>query len=335
MMGMIKAVDCRHALDDLKGESVSLVVTDPPYFLDGMGTDWNNEKLAQRCASTTGTVGGIPKGMKFDRQQGKDLQNFLSPIAEKLFRVLKPGAFCCLFSQARLVHRTAVSLEDTGFEIRDMLAWQYEGQAKAQRVLYHIDRNKNLSEEEKKTWRDGVGDRKTPQVKPQIEPIVLAQKPRIGTFAENWMRHRCGLVDFNMPVIQSDRFPGQLIPCPKVKHKIYGHITPKPVPLLRHLIRMFSHKDALVLDPFAGSGTTGVAAYKESRSFLGFEIDPEMAQKANQRIQDAKEEEDGKERIPSIISVPLAVPKTENPIGITERTSSSSRDTETPMNPCR
>ena len=284
----VKAVDCRDALADLIARDcreVSLVVTDPPYFIDGMGEDWNNRKLRRRVKK--GVVGGIPAGQKFDPAQGKNLQAFLTPIAEQLLAVMRPGAFALCFSQARLSHRTAVAFEDAGFEIRDLLAWQYEGQAKAARVHYHI-RRKHLEPEEERRWLAAVGDRKTPQVKPQMESIILAQAPKDGDCTENWVKHRAGLIDVANPVINPDRFPGQLIPAPKPRQR-YDHMTPKPVELLQHLIRIFSDDapGTLALDPFAGSGSTGVAARLEGRDFQGFEKDPEMAALANRRVAEA------------------------------------------------
>ena len=287
----IVAVDCREGLQGLGDGSVNLVLTDPPYFLDGMGDDWDRKKLNGKVRP--GVVGSLPCGMKFDIEQGRNLQRFLSPIAEELMRVVKPGAFVLCFSQARLVHRAAVAFEDAGFEIRDMMAWTYEGQAKAQAVDYHIRRNRALSEADKAAWISAVGGRKTPQVKPQMEPIIVAQAPREGTFAENWVNHRCGLVDFSRPLIVPDKFPGQLVPHKKARvHKKYGHLTPKPVPVLRHLIRMFcdDNSDAVVLDPFSGCGSTGVAAHIEGRAFVGFEIDAVMARRGNGRIAEAMRE---------------------------------------------
>ena len=281
----VEAADCRHALAGLIARNcreVSLVVTDPPYFIDGMGDDWNNHKLRQRVKK--GVVGGIPAGQKFDPAQGKNLQAFLTPIAEQLRAVLRPGAFALCFSQARLSHRTAIAFEDAGFEIRDLLAWQYEGQAKAARVHYHV-RRKHLEPAEERRWLDLVGDRKTPQVKPQMETIILAQAPKDGDCTENWIKHQTGLIDLSSPVVNPERCPGQLIPVPKPRQR-YDHMTPKPVELLRHLIRIFSNDspDTLVLDPFAGTGSTGVAARLEGRSFQGFEKDPEMAAAANRRV---------------------------------------------------
>ena len=68
---------------------------------------------------------------------------------------------------------------------------------------------------------------------------------------------------------------------PRERH---GHMAAKPVQLLCHMIRIFTKRGALVLDPFAGSGSTGVAAKIEGRSFIGYELDAAMADIANQRL---------------------------------------------------
>ena len=285
----VKATDCRPALVALaekQPRSVSLTVMDPPYFIDGMGADWDTDKLKGRVRK--GVVGGIPAGQKFDPAQGRKLQEYLTPVAERLLSVMKPGAFALCFSQARLSHRTAVAFEDAGFEIRDLLAWQYEGQAKAAKMHYHV-RRKRLSPDEEARWLASVGDRKTPQVKPQMETIVLAQAPKIGDCTENWVRYRTGLIDVSNPVVNPERSPGQLIPVPKPRQR-YNHMTPKPVDLLRHLIRLFSDDTpgTLVIDPFAGTGSAGVAARLEGRDFLGFELDPATARAANQRVEEMR-----------------------------------------------
>lgn len=281
----VENVDCRVGMDQLENNSVSLVLTDPPYFIDGMDDGWNNERLRSR--TKPGVVGGLPVGMKFDRSQGQNLYSFMAPIAKRWMDLIKPGGFVLCFSQPRLVHRTALAIEDAGFEIRDMLAWRYEGQAKAF-THDHFVKRRNLPETEKQRIIDELGGRKTPQLKPQMELIVLAQAPRDGTFVDNWLQHRTGLIDTGATLIEPDRFPGTVIPVPKPRER-FGHMTAKPVDLLRHLIRIFSAEgyDTLVLDPFAGSGSTGVAARLENRSFIGFEIDRETAQNADKRVREA------------------------------------------------
>lgn len=276
----VRDEDCRLGMAGLSDASASLVLTDPPYFIDGMGSDWDMERLKRR--TKPGVVGGIPAGQRFDPRQGANLQSFLTPIAVELMRIIKPGGFLLCFSQPRLVHRAALAIENAGFEIRDMLGWKFEGQAKAF-SQDHFVRKMDISESEKSKIISKLGGRKTPQLRPQMELIVLAQAPKVGTFVENWLAHETGLIDVSEPLLSPLMFPGTLMPCPKPKSR-YNHITVKPVDLCRHLIRIFSSPGSLVLDPFAGTGTTGVAALSENRDFLGFEKDVEMASTANQRI---------------------------------------------------
>lgn len=62
------------------------------------------------------------------------------------------------------------------------------------------------------------------------------------------------------------------------------HPTVKPVDLMRYLVRLVTPRGGLVLDPFAGSGTTGIAALLEKCSFTGIELDPRHVEIANARI---------------------------------------------------
>ncbi len=62
------------------------------------------------------------------------------------------------------------------------------------------------------------------------------------------------------------------------------HPTVKPVSLMRWLIRLVSAPEALIVDPFTGSGTTGIAAALEGRRFVGYERDADHAAIAEARI---------------------------------------------------
>ncbi len=276
----VENVDCRTGMKQLADNTVSLILTDPPYFIDGMDADWDTQKLTARVKK--GVVSSLPAGMKFSVKQGRDLQRFLTPIAQEWMRVIRPGGFCLVFSQNRLAHRTAVALEDAGFEIRDVLLWRYEGQAKAF-TQNHFIRKRKLPTAEKERLIQKLGGRKTPQLKPQGEMIILAQAPRDGTFVDNWDKWETGLIDVQNPLIDANQFPGTVIPAKKPR-KRHGHITTKPVDLLQHLIRIFSAPRALVCDAFAGSGSTGVAAKLEGRAFIGYELESRMAICAQARI---------------------------------------------------
>ncbi len=225
--------DCSKLTPEIEDNKVSLILTDPPYFIDGMDNRWDHKKLKDK-SKKAGVIGSLPVGMKFDKQQGKKLRKFLSPIAEEWFRIIKPGGFALCFSQNRLVHHTALAIEEAGFEIRDIIIWKYEGQAKAF-TQDHFIKKRKIPEEEKQRLIKKINGRKTPQLKPQSEMIVLAQAPREGTFVDNWDKWETGLIDISNPLLESDRFPGTVLESKKPRER-YGHMTVKPVDLLRDYI---------------------------------------------------------------------------------------------------
>lgn len=283
----IQNEDCRFAIKKLSDNSVDCIITDPPYFIDGMGDDWNDEKL-NKLASKSTVIGGLPVGMKFDRKQGENLQKFLEPLALEFMRVLKPGGFCVVFSQGRLYHRTGMALDLVGFEIRDLLGWRYEGQAKAFSQNHFILKNNGMTEDEKTALIAELDGWKTPQLKPQIEPMVLAQKPREGTFVENYQKWGVGLMNTNETLY--GMFPGTVMEVSKktrandFSEKI-EHMTVKPVALISHLVKLFTREGQTVLDPFMGSGSHGVAALEANRKFIGFEIEKKYFDISKKRLE--------------------------------------------------
>lgn len=62
------------------------------------------------------------------------------------------------------------------------------------------------------------------------------------------------------------------------------HPTVKPTDLMRYLCRLVTPAGGLIVDPFAGSGSTGKAAKLEGFQFLGFELDPHFTDLANARL---------------------------------------------------
>ncbi len=266
--------DCFELIKTIPDNSIDFCLTDPPYFIDGLGDEWDTEAIQARLPTTNSTVKTLPKGMKFDPQQGVRFQEFMGRISAEVLRVLKPGGFFVSFSQARLYHRMTIAVEDQGFEIRDMLGWTYQGQAKAFSQDHIIDLQKNLTEQEKADLKRELQGWKTPQLKPCIEPMCLAQKPTEGKYIDNWQQWGVGLMNTNAQ--WQDQFPGNIIPCSKPTSKEKGsfndHVSVKPVDLCQHLISLFSQPGHTVLDPFLGSGTTMVAAELAGRNSIGFEV---------------------------------------------------------------
>ncbi len=279
--------DALELMDDMEPSSADLVLTDPPYFLDKLDSKWNPSEVKKVTRGQV--IKNLPAGMKFDPEQGRNLQKWYTIVSEKVYRVLKPGGFFLSFSSPRLVHRMAVAVEDAGFHIRDMFIWLYkEGRAKGFSLAHFAeDRGMTLSKE----W-------KTPQVRGNYEPIVVAQKPPEGTLLDNFFKYGTGLFNFSAKtekgltpsnVLQTEEIEGVppifLVSKPsKDERRDNDHPTIKPVELLRHLIRLTTQGGAVVLDPFIGSGSTAVAAILENRSFIGFEINEQYAQIARSRI---------------------------------------------------
>lgn len=275
--------DCREVLANLPARSVHLALTDPPYFLDRLDDGWDQGKI-KKSQKNANVIGGLPVGMKFDRAQGPRLQKFLKPISEDLFRILKPGAFLLMFAAPRLSHRAAVAVEDAGFEIRDIYAWRYtkKAQFKAFKVDHFVRNKTDINETKKKEMIRRLDGRKTPQLRPQFEAIICAQKPREGTFVDNWLRYETGLVDAKPS--SSGSAPATVMTCEKEpKDRFNGHLTPKPVRLCQHLIKIFSKEGQTVIDPFLGSGTTAIAARKAKRDSIGIEVNSEYAEIVKKR----------------------------------------------------
>ena len=66
------------------------------------------------------------------------------------------------------------------------------------------------------------------------------------------------------------------------------HPTVKPLALMRYLCKLITPQKGIVLDPFMGSGSTGVAAYQEGFNFTGFELEKDSFETADLRIKNAK-----------------------------------------------
>ncbi len=75
------------------------------------------------------------------------------------------------------------------------------------------------------------------------------------------------------------------IPNTSKKEKTFGkHPTQKPIELLTRLINAATNKGDVVLDPFMGSGTTGVVCKRLDREFIGIELDRNFVKIARARI---------------------------------------------------
>lgn len=75
------------------------------------------------------------------------------------------------------------------------------------------------------------------------------------------------------------------------------HPTPKPIALMRYLCRVYAPKGGIVLDPFMGSGSTGIGALQEGCQFVGIDMTQHYVDISERRIQDHCFSEDPKEKL--------------------------------------
>jgi len=286
--------DARLLLPKLPADSVDLVLTDPPYFLDKLDDSWTPERAAPKTYRRQ-QVHHLPPGMRFDPEQGRRLYEWYLPIARELLRILKPGGFFFTFASPRLFHRVACAVEDAGFHLRDTFLWVYtQSQPKAM-GLHHFIERLALPDAEKARLHECLRGWKTPQVKSVYEPIIVAQKPYEGTLLENFLRHQVGLFQTSVRVGQG-MFPANLLLVEASEtvmdryfliekdKTVVEHPTAKPVRLCKYLIELSTVEGAVVLDPFLGSGSTAIAAKHSGRHYIGIEVNGEYAACAEKRL---------------------------------------------------
>lgn len=293
------------SLEILKGideSCIDLVLTDPPYFLDKLDSSWDSKEVSS--TKNMKVVTSLPSGMRFDKDQSKRFYDWYLKVSKEICRVLKPGGFFFSFSSPRLYHRMACAIEDAGFFVKDQFIWLYtQNQPKAMSLNHVIDRLK-IPDSEKESLKVNLSGWKTPQLKSCHEPIVMAQKPLEGSFLDNYRKHEVGLVNTDLRIGEG-MFPSNVVstnefdevidryflvnkPSKKEKGEYNFHKTVKPVDVCRYLIALTTRENDLVLDPFAGSGTTLVAAKQIKRNFIGIDLNSEYVIIAKQRLSDVE-----------------------------------------------
>ena len=272
----IKHGDAFHLIPGIAPQTVHAIISDPPYFLPGMDTNWVEDKV---CLRLTDYHKGVRRGGRrpehgglvrmqpnpYDPANNEYYRGFCARLAKAIYLIIKPGGFVILFTLPRFYHIMATELEREDFEIRDVLAWHRHGHPKAFKPCPTITK------------------RTTPQLRPDFETMVLAQRPKDGNYKDNWIKHGTGLINTARDVL--GRFPGTSMHFARLHgDQKHGHFTAKPTPLMTYLIYIFSKEGDVILDPFLGSGTTAVAALNAKRSIIGFENNKNYYDIATNRI---------------------------------------------------
>ena len=282
--------DCRLHVPRLADDSIELFLSDIPYGISL--DDWDvlhhntNSALLGQSPAQIGKSGFKRRGKPIngwsqaDRNIGREYQQWCQSWAERLLPKMKRGASLFVFGARRTIHRVVNAFEDSGFILKDMLAWQKESaHHRAQRVSIVYSR-RGLTAEAKtwNGWRLG-------NLAPLYEPIAWFIKPyKIGgTIADNILEHGVGAMNVDACQIQGIN-PTNLLAFGFQKNERRIHEAQKPVKLIEFLIKLTTREGQVVLDPFMGSGTTAVAAQRLKRRYIGFEINPEFCRDASQRL---------------------------------------------------
>ena len=282
--------DCRDHIPHLADNSIELFLSDIPYGISM--DDWDvlhdnaNSALLGQSPAQVGKSAFKRRGKpingwsRADRNIGREYQQWCQRWAKMVLPKMKNGASLFVFGARRTIHRVVNAFEDSGFLLKDILAWKKESaHHRAQRVSIVFERRGLQSEAEAwDGWRLG-------NLAPIYEPIAWFTKPyKIGgTLADNILEHGVGAM--NLKACQVHRAnPTNLLAYgfQKGEHKI--HEAQKPLKLIEFLIELTTKESQVVLDPFAGSGTTAVAAQRLGRHFICFEIAPEFHRGALQRL---------------------------------------------------
>ena len=257
-----------------------------------------------------------------DPPYGMDMEEWDSKVPEsdtwqEVLRVLKPGAFCLSFCSTDLYHRMASNMEQAGFKIMDMINWivttkmakhnrlkpAHEPIAVAQKPF------KGTIKSNFELWGTGqinIEKAKVPwDGKPPTGWLKGGSKRRVfGKSKTKASKEELGTEDAD----PTGRYPSNIIGylddpehqkyfyAPRVTRKEKGeyndHPTVKPITLMRYLVRVYSPKGGEVLDPFNGTGTTGIGSLVEGRKYTGIELSNHYSEITEQRIQDFLKDQD-------------------------------------------
>jgi len=273
--------DSAEVLKELKDNSVDMLATDPPYGIEFMGKSWDKV---------------LPP----------------TDIWKECYRVLKPGSFIAVMSSPRsdVLYRMIKDLEDAGFDMSfSPIMWTYHsGFPKASDTSKMIDKRGVDDELVKKYEGSKLGF----QPKPAVEHIIIGMKPHGSkSYIDNVLNFEA------LPDNIKMTYPFIQVPKPAKKEKDLGltgeekstrrwrddkgmkltgsgnprietgkniHPTTKPVKLMSYIITLFTREGDWVIDPFLGSGTSGIASKLLNRNFIGVEREKEYFDICEERL---------------------------------------------------
>lgn len=267
--------DCRDWLAQRGEQSIHAVVTDPPYGLveydatqqrklrDGRGGVWRIPPSFDGC-----TRAPLPRFTTLSAKELADLDEFFGEWARALMPVLVPGAHVFVASNPLVSYLVAGAAVRGGFERRGEIV-------RLVTTMRGGDRPKGAHEE-----FAGVS------VMPRSmwEPWLLFRKPIEGRVQDSLRKWKTG----GLRRVSGEAPFGDVIrssPTRPTERAIADHPSLKPQAFLRQIVRAaLPLGEGVVLDPFAGSGSTLAAAQAVGYDAIGIEADPHYVEIAKRAI---------------------------------------------------
>lgn len=234
-------------MTDVPSRSVALIVTSPPY---GVGKDYE-------------------EGLGWD-----DLMKLLDFTLHEAYRVLEEGGRIAINTSGvgrspfmPLPAAVQMLLHEHGFSLRGEIVWLKTN---------HVSDGCAWG-----SWRSPHN----PVMRSNQERIAIASKGSMARVpgqrerAELGMPHEADITADEFVAATREVWPMR----PDFATSV-GHPAPFPIELPRRLIKLFTYRGDVVLDPFMGSGTTLLAAWETGRRGIGYDITPEYVELAKRRI---------------------------------------------------
>lgn len=296
LMNSILQGDCRQVMATLPENSISACITDPPYNYEFIGHKWDDSEIKRRMDRVndkgsktlvknipygSGLAGGVRNARWYQRNRENiiDYENWCVEWATELFRICKPGATVLVFNSTRTVAHVQVALEKVGFYARDILVYRRSsGIPKGANIKTQLEKKGHSDAAEWEGWHSCLRN--------EWEAVCILQKPLKNDYASTFLEFGTGL--FYTKTAEGGFQSNILEGIGRDKTEDFNvHCTVKPLSLMKKLIEIFVPKtdDCLVLDPFAGSGTTLVAAQELNIPFVGIEIVPEYVEIIKKRLE--------------------------------------------------
>jgi len=229
--------NCIEVLDSLPAGSVDMIFADPPYFLSSGSFTCHSGKRVSVKKGDWDLSNGTKENFEFHR-------SWLAACK----RVLKENGTIWVSGTYHSIYQCGVALEVNGYHFLNDIAWFKPNAAPNLSCRFFTASHETL-----------IWARKDKKAKHTFNYHVMKN----GKWEEDFLK-KDGL---QMRSVWS-------IGTPKPAEKRFGrHPTQKPLDLLRRIVLASTNKGDIILDPFTGSSTTGIAAVSNDRKFIGIDTE--------------------------------------------------------------